>query len=472
MARERASDAFGTVALIAAQDIPPLDFNNDQDVALAWFLTHSSRSFPTHDGQILAPPHDHPFYASHQANRGEIRGNVREQQEALSDMGYYVDESHRYYNDGVMGPMTVHGIRLSREDGPEYAQEVLAEILTGDFISDADTLMIETSLNCLHHQGTDQRITVDGSADPQTIAGLFSYLENNPDVAEELSLSAMVMFMQHNAEDRLRDFIPEESEAWDRYQTYIDRTESQREFIEAYTTPNADQSATFAALSQNIGSDLATGMLIASREIGIPLTDLAALIGQESNYGVYQTHNASSATRLAQNYGQFIDSTYEHMTERYGDMVEETLAATGYEIDLSAEDWRTNPIVAPMMTAVYLRSSEQDTIQAQYAYYFSGNNGLYDRAHNPTTANQPAATVTDYYSGDNTNPAFANRSIYFDIDAQGNPSPRTHQEVYEALVGHLDNDLQNIASWESDLLLSSDITAMASLSSTPGPGQV
>ncbi len=466
MALERSRDEFNTVALIAAQDIPPLDFSNDQDVALAWFLTHSSRAFPARGGQTLAPAHDHPYYASHQANRAEIRGSVREQQEALSEMGYYVDESHRYYNDGVMGPMTVHGIRLSREDGPEYAQDVLAELLTGNALMDNDILMIQSSLNCLHHQGTDQRITVDGSADPQTIAGLLQYLENNPDVAENLSASAMLMLIQYDADNRLETLIPEGSEARSRYETYLERTANQREFLEGFSSPSADQSITFAALSENAGQELAIGMLIASREIGIPLTDLAALIGQESNYGVYETHDASSATRLAQNYGQFIDSTYEYMTEEYGDLVQDTLASVGYDIDISEVDWRTNPIVAPMMTAIYLRSSGQETIQAQYAYYFSGNNGLYNRAHNPATADQPAASVADYYSGDNSNPAYANRSIYFEIDAAGNPTPRTHQEVYDALVSHLDNDHQNIASWERDLqnrdLQSSGTTAMAS----------
>jgi hypothetical protein len=137
---------------------------------------------------------------------------------------------------------------------------------------------------------------------------------------------------------------------------------------EAEKMPEVDNDIRYKAYrdyfaSQGKPLDLARGIRAASELTGVPMRELFAVMRHESaNFGDYNPHKGnSSANRIANNYGQFIDSTYRYMNKTFGNLARDALASVG--IHMGKGDWRSDPLTAPYMVAKYL-----DKVKSYAAY--------------------------------------------------------------------------------------------------------
>ncbi|MEM6780245.1 MAG: hypothetical protein AAF569_00105 [Pseudomonadota bacterium] len=196
--------------------------------------------------------------------------------------------------------------------------------------------------------------------------------------------------------------------------------------------------ARFAATG--VDQRLADGILIAHLESGVPIQNIVAMVSQESNFGNYNTHRASSATRLARNFGQIIDGTKGYLEETYGAEARAALGKYGVGFNPNSE-WRQNPLVAPYMMAKYMKESGSRTdLKRQYAYYFSGSNRLASRASDPKWANRSAAKYE-------RKPAAANPTLYYHRGSNGQPdrsNPKTYAQVYASVTSAVRDDFNRI----------------------------
>lgn len=101
-------------------------------------------------------------------------------QQKLSDAGLYVAPGHNYHNDGVIGEITQHGLKLARN--PQYAEEYLQRVLLQSEFDAQDMLKIQAALNRAGYPIGP----VDGKMTEQTRTAILKYVEDRPELKMDI----------------------------------------------------------------------------------------------------------------------------------------------------------------------------------------------------------------------------------------------------------------------------------------------
>lgn len=120
-------------------------------------------------------------------------------QTQLEEQGLYVtDPGHKFYRDGKIGAesssVTWNGVRLAAEQGYDLAQDNISDALTSDTASLNSKLHLEQSLNRVRTEEGREHLTVSGKGGEEVAQELYSRIEENPTLLDEVGrLSMRVM---------------------------------------------------------------------------------------------------------------------------------------------------------------------------------------------------------------------------------------------------------------------------------------
>ena len=272
-------------------------------------------------------------------------------------VGRYINKEH-FRNtpipEDVQDKLKEYNIRLEAKAEHESPKNILLKNTESAFLS---------ALGARHQDAEDVKLVqerlkgggyyddeIDGKFGKNTTRGFVKFLEENPSyhssVGPDLLRKTEAYALDNGISDQLRKSLnirePEKMPEVDndiRYKAYRDYFASQGKPL-----------------------DLARGIKAASELTGVPMRDLFAVMRHESDFGDYDPRKGnSSANRMANNYGQFIDSTYRYMNKTFGNFARDALASVG--IHMGKGDWRSDPLTAPFMVAKYL-----DKVKSYAAY--------------------------------------------------------------------------------------------------------
>lgn len=289
-------------------------------------------------------------------NSGKVDGKFGPK--TADAVGRYINKEHFGSSpipDDVQAKLEEHNVRLEAKATPAAPGNILLRNTESAFLS---------ALGARHQDAEGVRLVqerlkdggyyngeIDGKFGKNTTSGFVKFLEENPNyhssVGPDLLRKTAAYAIDNKISDQLRKSL------------HIKEPEKQTEVTneiryEAYK-------GYFA--SQGKPLELARGILAASELTGVPMRELFAVMRHESaNFGDYNPRKGnSSANRIANNYGQFIDSTYRYMNKTFGNLARDALGSVG--IHMGKGDWRSDPLTAPYMVAKYL-----DKVKSYAAY--------------------------------------------------------------------------------------------------------
>lgn len=312
------------------------------------------------------------------------RADIRTVQNSLNELGYNSGRA-----DGLLGPKTAASLNTFMADNQAdlgalspALQERMKTLGFGDktasvaspaavpvtLAEPADTGIkgilgqyehsrdeIRTLQSFLKEQGHNVG-PADGILGKNTMKGLTDFLDGNPAyhaaMGPNLTLETELYALDHPVSDTLKESL---------------------NLRDLSALSNIDNNLRYTAYrnyfeSEGKPTELARGIKVASELTGVPMENLFAVMKQESiNFGDYNpARGNSSANRIANNYGQFINSDYQRVTKLYGDTAQNELAREGIHFD-PKQDWRANPLVAPYFIAERLKESGSATdLDRQY----------------------------------------------------------------------------------------------------------
>lgn len=88
------------------------------------------------------------------------KAEIVEIQNRLSERGLYVGEDHKYFNDGIAGGITKHGLRLAQDD--TYALKYLEDKIGNKNNNPSEIIKMQTALNKIRADNGEPLIAVDG----------------------------------------------------------------------------------------------------------------------------------------------------------------------------------------------------------------------------------------------------------------------------------------------------------------------
>lgn len=337
------------------------------------------------------------IFAEHDASDRETVTRI---QESLNTLGHKAGKA-----DGVLGPVTAGAIgRFLNKDhvGGETLPANVSEQLKAHRIkleakapagipdpavlghtepaiiaalgaykqNEEDVMLVQAHLKSKGYY--DDK--VDGKFGPNTTKAFVKFLEENPDYHSAVGPDLLMKTEAYAAGNKVSDELRRSLNLRDLSKLSTPDDEIRYNAYKEY----------FA--SQGRPEELARGIQVASKLTGVPMKDLFALMKQESAFGDYNPrYGNSSANRIANNFGQFTDGTYKHMNNTYGSIARRELGREG--IHVGGKDWRSDPLVAPYMTARYLKE-----MGGSYAAYvlpvmrYKGNSSDIVARHYPEAA--------------------------------------------------------------------------------------
>ena len=197
-------------------------------------------------------------------------------------------------------------------------------------------------------------------------------------------------------------------------------------------TPVEDNSPTINCGNYKISDNVRSSIESAASTSGVPASTLYSIIATESSFNI----NAVNSSTNAQGLGQFLPSTWNSVTTRYG-------AQYGYSPSTSPYD----PLANARMTAAYVRENQavlartnpglQQNATTAYMAHFLGAGGA-----SKFYSTEPSAIAASVFPS----AAQYNRNIFYNSDG----SPRTIQQVEQVMANKVSDrrgeQLANCAS--------------------------
>jgi peptidoglycan hydrolase-like protein with peptidoglycan-binding domain len=273
-------------------------------------------------------------------------------------VGRYINKEHFSGSPipgDVQAKLEEHNVRLEAKAAPAAPRNILLKNTESAFLS---------ALGARHQDAEDVKLVqerlqdrgyyndeIDGKFGKKTTSAFVKFLEENPayhsSVGPDLLRKTESYALDNKVSDQLRKSLHMKDPEKLAEVTNDVRYDAYRNYFAAQGKP----------------VDLARGIKAASELTGVPMKDLFAVMRHESaNFGDYNPRKGnSSANRIPNNYGQFIDSTYRYMSKTFGNLAHDALASVG--IHMNKGDWRSDPLTAPYMVAKYL-----DKVKSYAAY--------------------------------------------------------------------------------------------------------